>query len=213
MRGARNAAALAAVLTAAGCAHPPPDVAPVLSVSDAISCAAKPALDGAVAAEATIDGDREKPVTAMLDERSPCLAAPDGKALYAVFALPDGGPYTIRVASIPLGSSILAPRAVVLDADGQAVREVPVTSFMFRGDSFAALYRSHPGERYLVVRSDVASAGKPLSRLQEQTHENVASTGYATFIIYTGSELPMNTTWALNGQVTVSVVADKPPKN
>jgi hypothetical protein len=212
MRLLRNGAALAAVLTAAGCATPPPDVQPVLTVAQA-SCPASPALDGAVATAPTIDGDSEKPATATLDLQSPCVATDDGKALYAVFALPDGGPYTIRVSSVPQGSSILAPRAIVVDANGQAIREVPVTSFMFRGATFAALYRSHPGERYLMVRSDAASAGKPLSRVTEQTQQTMIATGYASFIIYTGSDLPMNTTWSLNGKVLVSVVADKPKKN
>jgi hypothetical protein len=212
MQRLKNGATLAAVLALAGCATPPPDVQPVLNVLQD-SCPASPALGGAVETVSTIDGDSEKPATATLDLQSPCVTTTDGKALYAVFGLPDGGPYTIRVSSVPQGSSILAPRAVVLDGNGQVMREVPVTSFMFRGATFAALYRSHPGERYLVVRSDVASAGKPLSRVMERTRETVASTGYATFIIYTGSDLPMNTTWSLNGKVLVSVVADKPKKN
>jgi len=201
-----------AALALAGCAHPAPDVAPLLAVA-ADSCAANPALDGAITTTATVEGDSEKPATATLDQHAPCLVTPEGKALYAVFALPDGEPYTIRVSSVPLGSSILAPRAIVLDAAGQVLRELPVTSFMFRGSNFAALYRSHPGERYLVVRSDVASAGKPLSRIMERTQQTAASTGYATFVIYTGSDLPMNTTWALNGEARVSVIADKPPKH
>ena len=204
--------ALLAALDVAGCAHPPPDVAPLLTVATD-SCATSPTLGSAVPTAATIDGDTEKPATAMLDEHSPCLATSDGKALYTVFALPDGGPYTIRVASVPQGSSILAPRAIGLDAAGQVVRELPVTSFMFRGNNFVALYRSHDGERYLLVRSDVPTAGQPLARIQESIQQTVASTGYATFIIYTGSDLPMNTTWALNGKILVSVVADKPPKN
>lgn len=211
MRTVLRLAAPLIALAAAGCAHPPPDVPALLDIAGH-TCADTPAIDGAIATVPTIDGDSEKPTIAMLDAQSPCLTTPDGKALYTVFAIPDGGPYTIRVASVPLGSSILAPRASVLDEHGAPIRELPVTSFMFRGDNLAALYRSHPGERYLLVRSDVASAGKPLSRITESVQRTYASTGYATFVIYSGTDLPNSTTWGLNGKVLVSVVADKPVK-
>lgn len=211
MKAARSPSALACVLLAASCAHAPPDVAPVLDIADR-ACVAAPALDGAVATVATVDGDSEKPSVATLTPLSPCLAAPDGKALYAVFALPDGGPYTLRIASMPLGRSLLAPRASVLDEHGATLHELPVSSFLFRGPELAALYRSHPGERYLLVRSDVASAGRPLTRVQETVQQTYASTGYATFVVYTGSDLSSSTTWALNGEVRVSVIRDKPSK-
>jgi hypothetical protein len=202
-------AALAAVLMAAACAHAP-DVAPVLDLADR-DCTAAPSLAGALPAVAIVDGDREKPVIATLDLTSPCVSGPNGKALYALFALPDGGPYTISLSSVPLGRSLFAPHASVLDAQGAVLRELATSSFMFRGTNLTVLYRSHPGERYLLVASDPPNVGKPLSRINETVQQTVASTGYATFVMYTGSDIPMSTTWAHNGQVIVNVVSDKPP--
>ncbi len=206
-----KAAALLSALMAAGCATPPLDVPPVLDLAGH-ECTETPSLAAAVPVVAIIDGKSEKPSTTMLDANSPCLARPAGKALYALFAVPDGGPYTISIASVPLGRSLLAPRASVLDDKGGLVRELPTSSFMFRGTYFTALYRSHAGERYILVESDPPSVGKPLSRVHETVQQTYLSTGYATVVVYTGSDIAMNTTWAHNGEVIVNVVGDKPPK-
>ena len=78
---------------------------------------------GAFPTEAIVDGDREKPTIATIDLQSACVAGKSGKALYAVFALPDGGPYTVSLSSVPLGRSLFAPHASVLDAQGAVLRE------------------------------------------------------------------------------------------
>jgi hypothetical protein len=209
MKALLRGTALVAVLLAGACVHAP-DVAPVLDLTDR-DCTAAPSLAGALPTVATVDGDRDKPTTATLDLQSTCVSGPNGKALYAVFALPDGGPYTVSLSSVPLGRSLFAPHASVLDGQGAVMRELATSSFMFRGTNLTVLYRSHPGERYLLVTSDPPNVGKPLSRINETVQQTVASTGYATFVMYTGSDIPMSTTWAHNGQVVVGVVSDKPP--
>ncbi|HXC54015.1 MAG TPA: hypothetical protein VNU97_01850 [Rhizomicrobium sp.] len=205
----RRGIALLAVLAAAACAHAPPDVAPILDLADR-SCVPEPALAAALATAATVDGDREKPAVATIDAQTPCLAGPAGKSLYVLFALPGGGPYTISLSSVPLGRSLFAPRASVLDGDGKLLRDLPIDGFLFRGTNLTTLYRSHPGERYLLVASDPPSVGRLISRVNETVQQTYASTGYATFVIYTGSDIATDTTWAHNGEVTLSVVADKP---
>ncbi|MBS0471938.1 MAG: hypothetical protein JSR60_12750 [Proteobacteria bacterium] len=205
-----KASALSIALLLAGCATPV-SVPALTDIGDR-SCDPAPVLAAAVPTTATIDGDREKPAIVTVNAKSGCLQTSDGSALYALFALPDGGPYTVRVSSVPQGASLMAPRTSVLDDKGELIAELPVSSFLFRGDNLTILYRTHPGERYLLVRSDPRTVGKPLSRIKEAVQQTVVSTGYAAMIIYTGSDLPMDTMWSHNGLLRVSVVADKPVK-
>jgi hypothetical protein len=200
--------ALLAALSAGACAHAP-DVAPMLDIADR-DCSAAPNLAVAIAAAATANGEREKPTSIMIDAQSPCLTGPAGKSLYALFALPDGGPFTISLSSIPLGRSLFAPKASALDAQGAVIRDLPVGSFMFRGTSLTALYRSHAGERYLLVASDPPSVGKPLARVSESVTTTVVPVGVGYAAIYTGNDIVANTTWSHNGEVAISVVSDGP---
>jgi hypothetical protein len=200
----RNAALLLSLLVGA-CATPP-DVAPLLDLSTA-RCALKIERSNAVGTVPTIAGDDEKPSIVTLDLRSPCVEDASGKSLYALFYLPDGGPYTVSVSSVPLGRSVFAPRAAILDAQGAELRRLPTSSFLFRGSNLTALFRSHDGDRYLLVTSDLSSVGKPLRRSQESVQIYTTSSG---FTIHTGTDVLSESTWSLNGQVAVSVVGDKP---
>lgn len=202
---------LAAALLVSACVTPLPDVPPLLEITSA-NCAAAPDLSAAVPTVVTIDGDDEKPALATLDATSRCLAGTTGKSLYAIFSIPDGGPYTINVSSVSLGSSILAPKAEVLDAQGAVLHELPTSSFLFRGTNLTSLYRSHAGERYLIVESDPANVGKPLQRLKENVQVNAVATGYVYVEIHTGTDVASTATWSHNGQISVSVVRDKPAK-
>ena len=208
-RAAARCAVLLAALAAASCASKPPDIAPILDIA-ARDCPTAASLAVATPVAATQAGDSLKPVMATIDERAPCLAGDDGKSLYALFRLPDGGPFTISLASLTLGRSLFAPRADMLDDQGAEIRQLPQSSFMFRGTDLTVLFRSHAGERYLLVRSDVKSAGKPLSRVSGSVQQTVVPIGYGAVSVYTGSETSTDTTWSLNGEVRVSVVADKP---
>jgi len=210
MSTALRIAALLTVLCVGACATPP-DIPPLLDIS-AAQCTQQPDLANAIVTVATVDGDSEKPRTATLNLRSGCIDGADGRSLYAVFAMPDGGPFTISVSSLPQGRSVLAPRARILDAQGVEVRRLPPSSFLFRGPNLTALYRSHPGEHYLVVSSDPPSVGKPLRRLQENVQATTAGAGGIFVTIYTGTDIASEATWSHNGEISVSVVSDKPAK-
>ena len=200
-----------AALLVAACVAPPPDVPPLLALTNT-DCASAPDLTLALPTVVTLAGDDEKPSSVAIDANSRCLQGGTGKSLYAIFSIPDGGPYTISLSSVPLGSSIFAPKAEILDAQGTMVHELPASAFLFRGSNLTALYRSHSGERYLLVESDPASVGKPLQRLKENVQSTYVSTGYVSFTVYTGTDLSTSTTWSHNGKLSVSVVADKPVK-
>lgn len=204
-RFSRGAALLLSLLAGA-CVMPPPDVPPLLDLSAAM-CAPRVERLNAVGTVPTIDGDDEKPSIVTLDLRSPCVEDASGKSLYALFYLPDGGPYTVSVSSVPLGRSVFAPRATILDEQGAELRRLPTGSFLFRGPNLTALFRSHIGDRYLLVTSDLSNVGKPLRRSQESVQIYTASSG---FTIHTGTDVSSEATWSLNGQVAVSVVGNKP---
>lgn len=203
-------AGLLASLIVGACATQP-DIPPLLDIS-AAQCAPQPDLATPIVTVATVDGDSERPSTAALNLHSGCMNGADGKSLYAVFMLPDGGPYTISVSSLPQGRCVFAPRATVLDAQGVKLRQLPPTSFLFRGRNLTALYRSHPGERYLLVSSDAPSVGKPLRRVQETVQATMIAAGGIFVTVYTGSDIASEATWSYNGEVSVSVVSDKPAK-
>ena len=92
------------------------------------------------------------------------------------------------------------------------VRHLPASSFLFRGTNLTSLYRSHAGERYLLVESDPANVGKPLQRVKENVQVNTFAVGYAYVEIHTGTDVASAATWSHNGQISVSVVRDKPAK-
>jgi hypothetical protein len=179
-----------------------------------VGCSGTINLSAALPTTPTVEGATEKPSVVSITALSPCIEDKVGRSLYALFALPDGGPYTVSLSSVPLGRSLFAPRARLLDAQGGVLHELPASSFLFRGTNLTALYRSHPDERYLVVTSDPSSVGKPLQRLHEAVQSTYVSTGYVSAVIYTGSDIATNTTWAHNGEVVVGLVSDSPkPKH
>ncbi|MEJ1969802.1 MAG: hypothetical protein WDN03_14375 [Rhizomicrobium sp.] len=195
---------MALALFVAGCAAKPPDLEPVTMIA-ARSCDTRPALANAVA----VAPDPDKPANALIDAQARCLDGAGGKALYALFALPDGAPYTVSVSSVPMGRSTFAPRAILLDSAGNVMRELPDGSFLFRGANLTALFRAHPGERYMAVASDTHLVGRPISRLQENTQVRGAAAGGFYFEIHTGSEQTHDSTWSHNGQIVVAVTPDK----
>ena len=201
MRQIRCAACAAPLLLLlAACATPLPAVPPELSL-DGHVCASSPAL----ASAQPVPFDAEKNVSAELDA-SVCLNAGDGtRSTYAVFKLPEvETPYLLRVASAPLGQTILSPRLVLLDADGRVLRERSRDTFLFHGPALYTALRAHPEERYLVVASDPATVGRKVSYVAGSVQQNMAPAGPVIFLYYTGNEQTNSLVYAHNGKVTVS---------
>lgn len=185
------------VVILAACATPPP---PTVSL-EGRSCVAGPELGKAQSLALAPD----KAITVKLDATAACLLANDGaKSVYVAFQLPQSADeYLVTVVSAPLGQGLFSPHLLMLDSNGQMVRELPRESFLFHGPSLSAGIRVHPGERYLVVASDPQSVGASVSRLTENTHVTVATSGFVTFAVHTGSEANSTYTYAHNGTITV----------
>jgi Maltose operon periplasmic protein precursor (MalM) len=176
---------------------------------DGRTCAALPDLGTAVA----VPLDADKDVTVKLDATAPCLAAGDGdKSTYAAFLLPEASePYLLSVTSEPSGTTLFSPRALLLDAGGTTLRELPRDAFMFHGTSLYLGLRARPGERYLVVASDPRSVGESQTQIAGATQTSGGSLYGGGFFTYaTGSERTRILHQAHSG--TVSVAAKPLPK-
>jgi hypothetical protein len=183
------------------CATPPePFVPPELSL-DGYACAARPELAGAP----LVPFEAGKNVTADIGVGA-CLE-PKGSARssYVVFQLPEvAEPYLVRVTSMPLGETILSPRLLLLDVDGNLLRERARETFLFQGAALYTSLRAHPEERYLVIASDPATVGQEMTHISGSVQQNIASAGLVTFIYYTGNDQKRALIYAHNGRVIVS---------
>ena len=107
--------------------------------------------------------------------------------------------------SAPLGDTLFSPRLMLLDEQGNVLREVPRDEFMFHGVALYAGLRAAPAERYLIVASDAASVGQQMSHILGESHLTPVPIGIgAVAIINSGSEKQQVITYAHNGRVTVS---------
>jgi hypothetical protein len=192
--------ALACALLLCACT-PSPGPPPVTSLGDR-PCASAP--DLASARPVFLSSD--KPVTVDLDASAACLSLGDGaRAAYAVFALPESPtPYLVTVSSTPQGETLFDPRAMVLDASGATVQDLPRDAFMFHGATLSVAFRTHGQERFVVVASDPGSVGQQQSQLKAGTQTTTAASGPVIFTVRTGWEKSQNYTYAHNGRVSVS---------
>ena len=194
---------LAAVLPAllAACAGAPA-VPPILSL-DGRPCVARPDLAGAQA----LALDAGKPIKLDLDAGAACLEPRGGgRSAYVAFRLPRSEqPYLLTVTSAPLGDTLFSPRLMLLDEQGNVLREVPRDEFMAHGVALYAGLRAAPAERYLIVASDAPSVGQHMSHIIGESHVTPVPIGIgAVAIINSGSEKQQVITYAHNGRVTVS---------
>ncbi len=151
-----------------------------------------------------------KPVSVAVDEKMPCLADSSGDpSVYAVFALPQATEeFLVSVTSYPQGQTLFAPRVMMLDETGRAMREVTRDIFVFHGPALYLGLRVRAGERYLVVASDPKSVGQQVSHIQSATQSNTigaATTAGTIFVnVNTGSESTTDYTYAHNGRIAVA---------
>jgi hypothetical protein len=175
---------------------------------EAMSCTGAVAVASAAPLLFDAKGKDEKTTTVILDNGSKCLQDSDGsRRLYQVFALPDmGAPYIISVRTSPWGGTILAPRMLLLNGDGQIMRSTTHSDFAFRGEQLSALLRSHQGEVYLVVSSDSEVLGKEISRVIEAVHSTVVAAGAGgAFMWYSGSDFTNRMVLSVAGRMEVTI--------
>ena len=206
----RRLSALAGLALLSACANSGKAPPPLTDIS-ARECAAAPDLSKAV--PLAFDGKKETVQTADIADTTPCMKSAAGAALYVAYVLPRSDiPYVIAVASPALGMTLFAPHVMLLASDGTVRRDYAGKQVEFRGAGLGVQVRNHADETYLVVASDPASVGGTTSRINEATHVNYGSTGYATYQIHTGSESQDTYTYAHNGRVTVTLTLIEPAK-
>ena len=142
-------AALTASLLLAGCQRPPP----VLDLAGG-TCDAAPVLANAV----PVPFGEARGARVTLAAGAPCLDQAEGRAIYAVFALPaSSAPYRITVRSLVGGAGMIWPDATILTANGHS--RARMTDFRAAASSIVATTRGEPADRYVLVRSSPATVG------------------------------------------------------
>lgn len=192
-------APLAALFVAACITDQPP---PLLTITQSV-CAATPDLSAAYPVLVKTDS----PAKVTMDHGTACLQPPGGaRRLYAVFRLPTSAaePFSLSVTSEARGLGVFAPYLVLLDENGVERRVIPHDRFLFRGNTLQAGFRPLPGETYLLVASDPEVVGQQTTGIVGSVNATPVSTGYSTFIIYTGIEATRSVTRAHSGIITVA---------
>jgi hypothetical protein len=203
-------AALTSLALLSACANNQKSVIPLTDISTR-ECAASFDLSKAVAL--AFDGKREFIQSTDIDETTPCVKGANGAALYVVYALPASDvPYVISVSSLAAGSTMFAPRVMMLGGDGAVKREFSGSAIEFRGSGLGVMIRNHADETYLVIASDPAVAGHTNSRIVEATQVYTGSTGYGTYQVHTGTDTNEAYTLAHNGRVAVTLTPIEKPK-
>jgi hypothetical protein len=194
-------------LAAAACASAPKSAPPPILSVESATCAALPDLSRSTAL--VFDPKDEKALSVDMGAASPCLSrGSDGKSVYAVFALPPGdAPFSITVASAPVGYGLFAPRVELMDDKGAVLRNYAFDSFVFHNEDLSVVFRNHPAERYLVVSAEPHSIGQSVSRVREQTSMTPVVAGPAVFYAHTGSDETTNLVYAYSGKVSVTLAA------
>lgn len=202
--GVGSLAALVVIGGLGGCATQKPGPPPLLDLT-AHHCAVAPDLAGATALTLSPKKDESQTITA-ITSTSPCLKGSAGLSLYAAYELPSTPtPYLVRVNSEPEGLTLLALRVLLYGPDGSLKREFSGKQILFRGSDLSVIFRSHDGERYLVVASDPAAVGRKLARVHDATYSGVVPVYGGTMLYYSGTDGIINNVLSENGRVTVSL--------
>ena len=191
-------------LALAGCAAPRESMPARLEVS-AASCARAPDLTKAMAFAAPKDGTYT--ATVRFDDGAACLLdAAGSKNAYVVLALPPvDQPAIVTVTSLAMGQTIFSPRLALLDEKGALLRAIGRDAFMFNGSSLQTQFRQRPGEQYLVIASDSATAGKTVEQIQSLKNTTPIVAGPVVVPVSIGAETKAQLIFAHNGEVTATV--------
>lgn len=194
MRRAFLGVTAALALTGCGPDGGPP---PVLTLAGR-TCTATPDL---AAAQAITKQNDEAKIT--LDANAACLETAGGKATYAAFRLPSPTePTLVDIHSEARGTSIFSPRILMLDANGQQLREISRENFIYRGRSLHAALRQQPGEVFLVAVADTGTVGQTDNRLKSDVQSTPIFGGAW---VNTGLETQQRNTFSQSGNLIVSI--------
>lgn len=170
------------------------------------TCAAEPAVAGAVA---MTQKKKDEPYTATIrfSDGAACLSdAVGNKSVYAVVDLPEGeAGRIVTVTSFAMGKTIFSPRLEFRDAQGALLRAVGRDAFLFSGTSLQAQLRQRDGERFLVIASDGASVGKTAEHIQASVVTSGVMVGTAWVPVNSGAEGKSELVFAHNGEVTATL--------
>ena len=187
----------------AACAPKPEIVAPVYSIGSK-TCSSEADISTAL----PIGFNPEKPevIEVRIDNSSPCVEKPGAeRQLYQLIELPvTGTPYLVSIGSKINGGGIFAPVLSTIDSEGNALRRIDQSSFLFRGSSLTAKLESKPNERFLVIASNPTSVGDTSMRINSLISSQTAYSNGFAYQINSGRETRTNITYSHSGLVSVS---------
>ena len=185
-----------AAIALAGCG-PDGGPPPLLTLAGR-TCTATPDL---AAAQVIAKQSDEAKIT--LDINAACLETLGGKATYAAFRLPSPTePTLVDVYSEARGTSIFSPKILMLDANGQQLREISRENFVYRGRTLHAALRQQAGEVFLIAIADTGTVGQTDSRLKSDVHSTLI---FGSAFVNTGSETQQRNVFSQSGNLIVSV--------
>ncbi len=150
------------------------------------------------------------PQSHRIDPAGRCLTQPDGSAVtYAVFRLPRyRGAWMLELESELSGQSLFAPEALLLDAGGKVLREVPFERFAMRGDRLQTTVffsEDNATEHYLLLHSAGAAVGRDERHVVSSSFIVPLFAGAMPFLYMQGTESEGAFTYSHSG--TVSLLA------
>ena len=135
-----------------------------------------------------------------------CMAASDGSSVsYAVYRLPRyREPWTLQLESRISQGSLFAPEALLLDADGKVLRNVPFDRFAMRGERLETTVffdQDNAAEQYLLVHSAGAMVGRDERHVVSGSFIVPLIAGALPFLYMQGTESEGSFRYAHNGVV------------
>lgn len=196
------------VLLGSGCASRQP---PAVTQLSAPGCDARWNLEPAAVLQV---GEAHERVH-RFDSSSRCLAQSDGGASrYAVFRLPRfREDWTLRIDSQISGRSLFAPEALLLDAEGRVLRELPFERFSLRGDRLQATVffsGQNADEQYLLLRSARQAVGRDERRVESGSFVIPLITGLLPLVYMQGTESEGTYTYSHGGLVRLEAHSSTP---
>lgn len=156
----------------------------------------------------------DKPLTAEVGgSKSQARNFPEGKSFFTAVRLPEfAGPYEIQISSEPVSQQLFVPRALLLNANHQVVRQIPAGAFDYsNGSAYHKFFLNRDeGLRYMVLYTDTQKVGKESEMRDVQINTNTLVSGSYIFFYNTGSDIKQKIRTAEGGQVTIKALKYQP---
>lgn len=203
-------AAFAASLAVAACQNtPPPPPVAVVELGDK-DCTEKVDLDVTTA----LTPEKKKKWIDhhfAFDETTACGEWDGELANFSVYELPELGPkHTLTIGGAKGGIRTLGARIIMLDADGQNIREFADEKYMNFKHTFGVQFRPREAEKFVLVLTDSALVGQEIQALEQTLTSATYYTGMpngGSYQTYSGVDRARSRTFSHEGSLYIGIQA------